>query len=142
MHTNSRQPPQTWKLSPSDLTFLWDECPRCFYLKVVHGFPRPRMPLPRIFLQIDALLTAYCQDKPTAHLVPDLPAGVVRHAQRWVTSQPIALPGSEFQEGGRVMDSTGALALADIPNRLLVVGAGFVGLELGSVYAALGSRVT
>ena len=95
MHTNQTQPPPTWKLSPSDLTFLWDECPRCFYLKVVHGLPRPRMPMPRIFFQIDALLTAYCQDKPTAHLVPALPAGVVRHAQRWVTSQPIALPGRQ-----------------------------------------------
>jgi len=40
------------------------------------------------------------------------------------------------------MDSTGALALADIPERLLVIGGGYVGLELGSVYASLGSRVT
>ena len=40
------------------------------------------------------------------------------------------------------MDSTGALALADLPERLLVVGGGYVGLELGSVYAAAGSRVT
>ncbi len=40
------------------------------------------------------------------------------------------------------MDSTGALELADVPERLLVVGGGFVGLELGSVYASLGSKVT
>jgi dihydrolipoamide dehydrogenase len=40
------------------------------------------------------------------------------------------------------MSSTGALALADIPDRLLVLGGGYVGLELGTVYAALGSRVT
>ena len=39
------------------------------------------------------------------------------------------------------MDSTGALELADIPERLLVVGGGFVGLEIGSVYASLGSKV-
>jgi dihydrolipoamide dehydrogenase len=39
------------------------------------------------------------------------------------------------------MSSTGALALADIPDRLLVLGGGYVGLELGTVYAALGSRV-
>jgi dihydrolipoamide dehydrogenase len=39
------------------------------------------------------------------------------------------------------MDSTGALELADIPKRLLVVGGGFVGLETGSVYASLGSKV-
>jgi dihydrolipoamide dehydrogenase len=42
----------------------------------------------------------------------------------------------------RVMDSSAALELPDIPNRLLVIGGGYIGLELGSVYAALGSRVT
>jgi dihydrolipoamide dehydrogenase len=41
----------------------------------------------------------------------------------------------------RVMDSTGALQLADIPGRLLIVGGGYIGLEMGSVYAALGSKV-
>ena len=40
------------------------------------------------------------------------------------------------------MGSTGALSLADIPPRLLVVGGGYVGLELGTVYAALGSQIT
>jgi dihydrolipoamide dehydrogenase len=42
----------------------------------------------------------------------------------------------------RVMDSTGALALEDIPDRLLVVGGGYIGLEMGTVYAGLGSKVT
>lgn len=42
----------------------------------------------------------------------------------------------------RVMDSTGALELKDIPAKLLVVGGGYIGLELGSAYAALGSQVT
>jgi dihydrolipoamide dehydrogenase len=42
----------------------------------------------------------------------------------------------------RVMDSTGALNLPDIPKRLLVIGGGYIGLEMGSVYAALGSDVT
>lgn len=42
----------------------------------------------------------------------------------------------------RVMDSTGALDLPDIPKSLLVVGGGYIGLEMGSVYAALGSKVT
>jgi len=41
----------------------------------------------------------------------------------------------------RVMDSTGALELADIPQRLLIVGGGYIGLEMGSVYASLGSKV-
>ena len=42
----------------------------------------------------------------------------------------------------RVMDSTGALELKDIPKRLLVIGGGYIGLEMGSVYAALGTEVT
>ncbi|MBI1375605.1 MAG: dihydrolipoyl dehydrogenase [Phycisphaera sp.] len=42
----------------------------------------------------------------------------------------------------RVMDSTGALELPDIPQSLLVVGGGYIGMEMGSVYAALGSKVT
>ena len=45
-------------------------------------------------------------------------------------------------DDGRVMDSTTALELADIPARLLVVGGGIIGVELGSVYAALGSAVS
>jgi dihydrolipoamide dehydrogenase len=53
-----------------------------------------------------------------------------------------AMPPS-FQIGSdRVMDSTGALALTDIPKRLLVVGGGYIGLEMGTVYANLGSQVT
>lgn len=42
----------------------------------------------------------------------------------------------------RIMDSTGALELKDIPGRLLVIGGGYIGLEMGTVYASLGSRVT
>jgi dihydrolipoamide dehydrogenase len=42
----------------------------------------------------------------------------------------------------RVMDSTGALALADIPKTMLVVGGGYIGLEMGTVYANLGTKVT
>jgi dihydrolipoamide dehydrogenase len=64
------------------------------------------------------------------------------HAVIAAGSRTIPLQGAEFAEGGRIMDSSGALELPDIPKTLLVVGAGYVGLELGSVYAALGSRVT
>jgi dihydrolipoamide dehydrogenase len=65
-----------------------------------------------------------------------------KHAIIATGSSPIALPGVEIREGGRIMDSTGALALPDIPERLLVIGGGYVGLELGSFYVTLGSRVT
>lgn len=55
-------------------------------------------------------------------------------------SKPVVIPG--WPQCARVMDSTGALALEDIPKRLLVVGGGYIGLELGQVYAALGSQVS
>lgn len=58
-----------------------------------------------------------------------------------VGSRPV-LPEIFSGLGPRVMDSTSALELNDIPARLLVVGGGYIGLEMGSVYAALGSRVT
>lgn len=53
-----------------------------------------------------------------------------------------AMP-QNFQIGSdRVMDSTGALKLADIPGKLLVIGGGYIGLEMGTVYAHLGSQVS
>ncbi len=56
-------------------------------------------------------------------------------------SKPL-IPASLRLDDPRVMDSTGALRLPDIPQRLLVVGGGYIGLELGTVYQALGSEVT
>jgi len=56
-------------------------------------------------------------------------------------SRPAVIPSLNL-DSPRMMDSTGALDLKDIPKSLLVVGGGYIGLELGSVYAALGTRVT
>ncbi len=72
----------------------------------------------------------------------DAPPATLRfkHAIVATGSRPATLPGIE--PGPRVWDSTAALALPAIPARLLVVGGGYIGLELGSVYAALGSEVT
>ena len=56
-------------------------------------------------------------------------------------SRPTTIPGLSI-ESPRLMDSTGALDLPDVPGSLLVVGGGYIGLELGTVYAALGSKVT
>jgi len=49
---------------------------------------------------------------------------------------------SAWPESPRILDSTGALALEDIPESMLVVGGGYIGLELGQVYAALGTEVS
>lgn len=56
-------------------------------------------------------------------------------------SRPIMLPGVAT-DSARIIDSTGALEIAAVPASLLVVGGGYIGLELGSVYAALGSKVS
>jgi len=64
-----------------------------------------------------------------------------KHAVIATGSLPGPLPGVTARSE-RVMDSTAALALADVPERLLVIGGGYIGLELGQVYAALGSQVT
>lgn len=63
------------------------------------------------------------------------------HAIIATGSQPV-IPASLKLDDPRVMDSTGALQLPDVPARLLVVGGGYIGLELGTVYQALGSEVT
>jgi dihydrolipoamide dehydrogenase len=55
-------------------------------------------------------------------------------------SSEVALPGLPF--GGRVISSTQALSPAELPKRLVVVGAGYIGLELGTVYRKLGAEVT
>lgn len=57
-----------------------------------------------------------------------------------VGSEAVKLPS--LPDDPRIMDSTGALELQDIPARLLVVGGGIIGLEMACVYAALGSRVS
>ena len=64
-----------------------------------------------------------------------------KHAIVATGSEPSPLPGVALRSD-RVMDSTAALELPDIPERLLVIGGGYIGLELGTVYATLGSRVT
>ncbi len=55
-------------------------------------------------------------------------------------SQATKFPGAPLDD--RIMDSTGALALADVPKRMLVIGGGIIGLEMGTVYDALGSKVS
>ena len=63
------------------------------------------------------------------------------HAIIAAGSEPVQLPGLPYDDR-RVIDSTGALALDDIPQRMLVIGGGIIGLEMATVYMELGSRVT
>jgi len=81
------------KLSPSDLTFLWDECKRCFYLKYKFGINRPFAPFPGIFGTIDRLMKTYFENRPASELDRALPSGSVQFADNWVESMPIQFPG-------------------------------------------------
>ena len=55
-------------------------------------------------------------------------------------SEPVSLPGIEFDEE-KVISSTGALSLKSVPKKMIVVGGGYIGLEMGSVWSRLGSEV-
>ena len=63
------------------------------------------------------------------------------HAIIAAGSQPVKIPGFPYDDD-RLMDSTGALALADVPEKMLVVGGGIIGLEMATVYHALGSKIS
>lgn len=56
-------------------------------------------------------------------------------------SRPLEIPGFRIDQN-RIIDSTGALALTEVPKRLVVIGGGYIGLELGMCYAKFGSKVT
>jgi len=56
-------------------------------------------------------------------------------------SRPIEIPGFKF-DGNRIVDSTGALAFDAVPERFVVIGGGYIGIEIGTLYAKLGSKVT
>ena len=56
-------------------------------------------------------------------------------------SRPIEIPGFKF-DGNRIVDSTGALDFQAVPERFVVIGGGYIGIEIGTLYAKLGSKVT
>ena len=81
-----------YKLSPSDLTFLYEGCKCCFYQKVVNNIAQPTIPLPSIFSKIAGLLKDHYDGKPTSELHADLPSGVVSLGEKYVRSEAIQLP--------------------------------------------------
>ena len=78
---------KTFKLSPSDLTFLWDECPKCAYLKIRYGVSRPRSIMPTIFIKIDSIMKKYFEGKSPRDIEPSLPSGRIEFGDRWVQSK-------------------------------------------------------
>jgi hypothetical protein len=84
-------------VSATDLTFLWDDCPRCFYRKVVLGEPKPRSPFPAVFGRIDRAMKTSLVGRRAEEVVPGAPPGVITGADRWVRSAPMSVPGRPGQ---------------------------------------------
>src|SRR5438874_11179360 len=82
------------------------------------------------------------EDSRSLRVTGDEPQKITfKHAIVATGSSPATLPGIDLQSE-RLMDSTAAPEVPEIPGRLLAIGGGYIGLELGQVYAALGSAVT
>ncbi|SDN23453.1 dihydrolipoyl dehydrogenase [Alkalicoccus daliensis] len=86
---------------------------------------------------------AYFMDDSTAKIMDDKSSQTYKFNNCIIAtgSRPIELPKFKFIEG-KVMSSTGALKLDKVPEKMLVIGGGYIGVELGSAYADLGAEVT
>jgi len=80
------------KLSPTDLTFLYEGCKRCFYFKTLHNISQPSIQLPTIFTKIAGLLKTHYMGKQTNELHIALPPGVINYGEKYVKSEVIQLP--------------------------------------------------
>lgn len=90
---------------PSDLTWLYSECPRCFYLKMRYGIKPPGGGMPNIFRVIDGAIRHHCMTiKRTEDICPEMPPGEFIRGEHWVHSANYApLPGHKlrFTFGGK-----------------------------------------
>ncbi len=83
-----------YKLSPSDLTYLYDGCKHCFVLKVKFGIPQPSIGLPAVFSTIAGLQKEYYSGKRTESFCPALAPGVVRYGEKKVRSERVTFDGT------------------------------------------------
>jgi len=85
---------------------------------------------------------AYFVDNETVRVMDENSAQTYKFKNAIIAtgSRPIELP--QFKYTKRVLDSTGALALEEIPNHIVVIGGGYIGTELGGAYANFGTKVT
>lgn len=86
---------RSWKLSPSDFAFLWEDCKRCFYLKVAQDFPPPKSIMAAIFTIIDNRMKDCFQGKRLEKMVSGFSPGIVEHGEKWVESHPISFPNKK-----------------------------------------------
>ncbi|GJQ14585.1 hypothetical protein GpartN1_g6376.t1 [Galdieria partita] len=99
-HGKSHRPissEETFLIAPSDLTFLWEECPRCFYLKVHRKLYRPRLPFPSVFGAIDQQMKQFFSGRRTEEFWQDFPncggsfATLPRSSAIWIESRPLKI---------------------------------------------------
>lgn len=86
-------PMECFKLSPSDFAFLYEECPRCYYLKVKHGIARPRTPMATIYKQAEGVIVDRLRTEDLSEVVSAAPRGRLQSGERLVRSRPITIPG-------------------------------------------------
>jgi hypothetical protein len=89
--------PSVVKLAPSDLTFLWSECGRCFWLKARGVLRRPSAPFPKVFTMLDNQTKDFFFNKRSEEMAPELRPGRIAFGDRWVRSRPLAVPGHDTQ---------------------------------------------
>jgi len=87
-------PKRIWSLSPSEFGFLWQECRRCYYLKVTQKHTRPGS-FPKIFQVIDAQMRACFDGKRTEEVLPHLPPGKLDCTDQRVQSHAIRSPNRD-----------------------------------------------
>ncbi len=83
-----------YKLSPSDLTYLFDGCKYCFNLKVKYGISQPSIPMPGIFSIIASCQNRFYSGKRTEEFCRTLPPGIVEYGEKRVHSVPIRVENS------------------------------------------------
>jgi hypothetical protein len=91
--------PNTYVLSPSDLTYLWDDCPRCFWLRYVKGQRRPGA-FPRVFGQIDRAMRAFYEGRILT--VPGVGTGKFDCSQKTVKTPETAFGKVTLSISGRL----------------------------------------
>ncbi|KAA8493797.1 hypothetical protein FVE85_4934 [Porphyridium purpureum] len=88
-------PPKVFRLAPSDFAFLYDTCPRCFYLKSHKMLMRPKTFFPSVFNDIDNQMKEFFAGVRTQDVVPEMRPGVFLcdKSDPWLQSAPIDVPG-------------------------------------------------
>jgi hypothetical protein len=81
------------RLAPSDLTFLWEECRRCFWLKARGVLKRPSGPFPKVFTRLDQQTKDLYFGKGSQEIAADLRPGRIAFGDRCVRSAPLEVPG-------------------------------------------------